>query len=117
MALVDEIGIGVGLFLLILIWTISIFLCLALSRAKGGAGAASVVVLILASVITLILWYIPRLPPEGVVEEVKVYDYFFIARVSLLTFLSFFVLVGAFFVLVHYASEPIKGKAIKMKRF
>ncbi|XP_074659492.1 transmembrane protein 218-like [Tubulanus polymorphus] len=111
MALV--LGMGVGIIVLAFIWIFCLFTALALARAEGLAKFGCVGMLLLAVVITLILWYIPREPPSGIIEDIKIYDYMFIARVTLLTFFSLMVFVGTGFMLSQWLAVPITGKPMR----
>ena len=105
-------GIGVGLFILTFIWVLALILCLSLSKARGAIanlGGASVVIAIL---LTIILWFIPR---EDIYnnESNIIYDYHALGRNILLSFFGLFLLIGLMLLLIFHGFEPQRAESLK----
>ena len=103
--------IGAGLIILAVIWIVCIALCLVLSRAKGGLAYAGIGTILLAIIITLILWFIPRgTQPQ---TEYIVYDYTYILRTALVCVCAIFLFFGMLVVTYFHIFDQKRGAAIK----
>jgi len=84
--------IGAGLIIIACLWLVAIALCLILSRTTGALRYTGFIALVVALIVTLILWFLPRGPYTG--SPPVVYDNTFVLRVALVTVLGFVMLVG-----------------------
>ena len=85
--------VGTGFIILAVLWIISVVLFVILSRASDGGMFAGFGILILALLITIILWVLPRGDASDEKDYI-IYDYNYILRISVLVVTSVFLFVG-----------------------
>src|SRR6218665_251770 len=83
---------GPGLIILAVIWILCILLCLVLARAQGPVAYAGLGAIVLAIIITLVLWFLPRGPAPD--NQYIFYDYTFIPRTVLISICGILLLAG-----------------------
>lgn len=110
-------GIGIGLFILAFVWALCIFMCIAFSRAQGNLAYAAVGFILIAIILTLILWFMPRGEPPPEESYIK-YDEMYVKRTVLISFVGIGVLLGlAFWLFIHICEEQRTGPLKKMRAF
>lgn len=83
---------GPGLIILAVIWIFCIVLCLVLARAQGPIAYAGLGAILVAIIVTLVLWLMPRGPEAD--SQYIVYDYTYIPRTILISICGILLLVG-----------------------
>jgi amino acid transporter len=110
-------GIGIGLFVLAFVWALCIFLCIAFSRAQGGVAFAAVGFILIAVILTLVLWFMPRGAPPPEESYIK-YDDMYVSRTVLISFVGIFAFLGlAFWTFLHFFEAQRTDRLKKMRAF
>lgn len=103
---------GPGLIILAVIWIACILTCLILARAHGAIAYAGLGLIVVAVIVTLILWLLPRGPaPDNLYI---VYDYTYIPRTALISICGIllsggFIVVAIFHLFDQRRAMPLKA--------
>ncbi len=108
-------GIGVGIFVLAFVWVLCLFICVAVSRAQGGIAYAGIGTIIVAIVITLVLWFLPRGDPPIEDQFIK-FDEMYVPRTVLISMCGIFLFLGlVFYTFLHVFEQQRAGPLKKLK--
>lgn len=108
-------GLGAGWYVLGAVWVLCIFLFIVLARAQGAVAAAGVGMIVVAIVITVILWTIPR-GAEAAVQPYVVYDPYYVGRTALISCCGIVLGIGLFLTVPCYIFDTYKAQPIHWPR-
>ena len=107
-------GIGVGLLILIVIWVFTLTFGIILSRAQGAVAFGSIGLVLLAVVITLILAFLPRGPPE-IGKDYIIYDDSYMVRTAMASVIGIMAFFGVCSLVIHLF-DPQLATPLKTRR-
>ena len=108
-------GLGVGLFILAFLWVLCLFICIGLSRAQGAMSYLGIVAVLVAIIVSLILWFLPRGPDTTAATGI-VYDYTYAGRLAIVICTGIMLLVGLVAYVFLHVFEQHQAVVIKKTR-
>ena len=104
-------AIGPGIIILAVLWVIAIILCVVLSRVDGPVSYVGIIAILAATIVTLILWFLPRGPAP--LYEYIIYDYTYIPRVALISICGILLFFGLIVVAVFHIFDQRRAVSLK----